>query len=143
MSNESRITEPIIRLGVSSCLLGNEVRYDGGHKLDRYLVDTLGQFVEWVPICPEVEIGLPVPRETLRLIGDPDDPILIAPKSGTEYTRKMREWASKRLDELAEIGLHGFVFKKDRPAPGSSEFESTTAVGFPSGSALASFLGRL
>ena len=73
--------EPI-RVGISSCLLGNAVRYDGGHKLDRYLRDTLGAFVEWVPVCPEVECGLPVPREALRLVGDPADPALVASRSG-------------------------------------------------------------
>jgi uncharacterized protein YbgA (DUF1722 family)/uncharacterized protein YbbK (DUF523 family) len=111
--------------------LGNEVRYDGGHKRDNYLVNTLGQHVDWVPVCPEVEIGLPVPRETLRLIGDPDDPVLIAPKSGTEYTRKMREWASTRLDELAEIGIHGFVFKKDSPSSGLFRVRVYDAAGVP------------
>jgi uncharacterized protein YbbK (DUF523 family) len=62
---------PVIRLGVSTCLLGERVRYDGGHQLDRYLTGTLGRFVEWVPVCPEVEMGLPIPRESLRQVGDP------------------------------------------------------------------------
>ena len=63
-----------IKIGISSCLLGEHVRYDGGHKLDHYLADTLGRYVEWVPVCPEVEYGLPVPREAMHLIGDPADP---------------------------------------------------------------------
>jgi uncharacterized protein YbbK (DUF523 family) len=61
--------EPI-KIGVSSCLLGEQVRFDGGHKRSDFLVDTLGGFVEFVPVCPEMEIGLGVPRETLRLIRD-------------------------------------------------------------------------
>ena len=107
-----------IRLGVSTCLLGENVRYDGGHKLDRFLVNTLGQYVQWVPVCPEVEIGLSIPRESLRLVGDPEAPRLVAPKSGRDYTERMQAWARHRLDGLAAIGLHGFVFKKDSPSSG-------------------------
>ena len=112
------MNEPVIRLGISTCLLGERVRYDGGHKLDHFLADTLGRYVEWVPVCPEVEIGLPIPREAVRLVGDPAGPRLIAPKSGADYTDTMRTWAVKRLEELAETGLCGFVFKKDSPSSG-------------------------
>jgi uncharacterized protein YbgA (DUF1722 family)/uncharacterized protein YbbK (DUF523 family) len=107
-----------LRLGVSTCLLGELVRFDGGHKLDRYLVNTLGVFVEWVPVCPEVEMGLPIPRESMRLVGDPENPRLIAPKSGTDHTDQMENWASQRLEQLAADKLHGFVFKKDSPSSG-------------------------
>jgi uncharacterized protein YbgA (DUF1722 family)/uncharacterized protein YbbK (DUF523 family) len=110
--------DPVIRVGVSTCLLGEEVRYDGGHKLDRYLVNTLGRFFEWVPVCPEVEMGLPTPRESMRLIGEPEAPRLIAPKSGTDYTAQMQAWAKQRVEQLAETKLHGFVFKKDSPSSG-------------------------
>jgi uncharacterized protein YbgA (DUF1722 family)/uncharacterized protein YbbK (DUF523 family) len=109
---------PVIRLGISTCLLGERVRYDGGHKLDRYLTGTLGQFFEWVPVCPEVEMGLPTPRESMRLVGDAEDPRLIAPKSGTDYTDRMKAWAQGRLDELARMNLSGFVAKKDSPSSG-------------------------
>jgi uncharacterized protein YbgA (DUF1722 family)/uncharacterized protein YbbK (DUF523 family) len=119
MSDPSTKThDPNIRLGISTCLLGEEVRYDGGHKLDRFLVNTLGRYVEWVPVCPEVEMGLPTPRESMRLISDSDAPRLIAPKSGTDYTEQMQAWASRRVDELAQDTLHGFVFKKDSPSSG-------------------------
>jgi uncharacterized protein YbgA (DUF1722 family)/uncharacterized protein YbbK (DUF523 family) len=110
--------EPTIRLGVSTCLLGEEVRYDGGHKLDRFLVNTLGPFVEWVPVCPEFEIGLGVPRESLRLVGDLEAPRLVAPKSGQDHTERMQTWARERLEELAAVMLHGFIFKKDSPSSG-------------------------
>ena len=119
MSEEQkRSEEPTIRLGVSTCLLGERVRYDGGHKLDRFLVNTLGPFVEWVPVCPEFEIGLGVPRESLRLVGDPEAPRLVAQKSGQDHTERMQTWARERLEELAAIKLHGFVFKKDSPSSG-------------------------
>jgi uncharacterized protein YbgA (DUF1722 family)/uncharacterized protein YbbK (DUF523 family) len=109
---------PVIRLGISTCLLGERVRYDGGHKLDRFLVHTLGQYVEWVPVCPEVEIGLPIPRESMHLVGDPEAPRLVAPKSGTDYTDRMKAWAQERLDQLAGMDLCGFVLKKDSPSSG-------------------------
>ena len=68
-----------LRLGVSACLLGEEVRYNGGHKHMLFLTTVLGNYVEWVPVCPEVEMGMGVPRETIRLEGDAETPRLIAP----------------------------------------------------------------
>ncbi len=116
--SKTRSDDATIRLGVSTCLLGEPVRYDGGHKLDRYLVNTLGVYVDWVPVCPEVEMGLSTPRESMRLIGDPTAPRLIAPKSGHDYTDQMLAWAQERLEQLAAIKLHGFIFKKDSPSSG-------------------------
>ncbi len=107
-----------IKLGISSCLLGNNVRYDGGHKLDRFLRDTLGQYVSFVPVCPEVECGLPVPRESMRLVGDPADPRLVTTRSGIDHTERMKSWARQRLDALAQEDLCGFIFKKDSPSSG-------------------------
>ena len=78
-----------IKLGISSCLLGNNVRYDGGHKLDHYLRHTLGQFIEWVPICPEAECGLPVPREAMDLVGERDSPRLITRVTGVDHTNRI------------------------------------------------------
>ena len=119
MSNEERQqNEPVIRVGISTCLLCERVRYDGGHKLDRFLVQTLGRYVEWVPVCPEVEMGMPVPRESMRLEGDPADPRLVASRSSTDHTEAMKAWAQCRVDELAGVGLHGFVLKKDSPSSG-------------------------
>ncbi len=107
-----------IKLGISSCLLGNNVRYDGGHKLDRFLQDTLGQYVSFVPVCPEVECGLPVPRESMRLVGDPADPRLLTTRTGIDHTERMKSWARQRLDALAQEDLCGFIFKKDSPSSG-------------------------
>jgi uncharacterized protein YbgA (DUF1722 family)/uncharacterized protein YbbK (DUF523 family) len=115
---QKHLEEPTICLGVSTCLLGERVRYDGGHKRDLFLVNTLGRYVEWVPVCPEFEIGLGVPRESLRLVGDPEAPRLIAPKSGQDHTERMQTWARERLEELAAVKLHGFVFKKNSPSSG-------------------------
>ena len=74
--------EEKIRLGISSCLLGEKVRFDGGHQRDPFLVETLGRYVEYVPVCPEVELGLPTPREALRLVGEPEEPRLVFSRSG-------------------------------------------------------------
>jgi uncharacterized protein YbgA (DUF1722 family)/uncharacterized protein YbbK (DUF523 family) len=108
----------MIRIGVSSCLLGNKVRYDGGHKHDRYITGTLGNYFEFVPVCPEVECGLPVPREAMRLIGEPESPRLVTNRTGVDHTDKMNYWAEKRVEQLAEENLCGFIFKSKSPSSG-------------------------
>lgn len=110
--------DPPLRLGISSCLLGEEVRFDGGHKKNRFLVDVLGQYVEWFAVCPEVEMGMGTPRESIRLQGKADHPILIGPRSGTDYTQGMLDWSRQRLDEIESWNLHGYVLKKDSPSCG-------------------------
>jgi len=107
-----------IRLGISSCLLGENVRYDGGHKLDHYLKDTLGKFVEWVGVCPEVECGLGIPREAMHLVGTTETSRLVTRTSNIDYTEKMLKWARQRIDELEKEDLSGFVFKSDSPSSG-------------------------
>jgi uncharacterized protein YbgA (DUF1722 family)/uncharacterized protein YbbK (DUF523 family) len=107
-----------IHLGISQCLLGEPVRYDGGHKLDRFLTETLGQYVEYVPVCPEVECGMPVPREAMHLVGEVDSPRLITLKTGIDKTYQMTVWAKKRVVELEKDRLMGFIFKSDSPSSG-------------------------
>jgi uncharacterized protein YbgA (DUF1722 family)/uncharacterized protein YbbK (DUF523 family) len=107
-----------IKLGISSCLLGEKVRYNGGHQMDHYLCDTLGRFVDWVPVCPEVGCGLPVPREAMRLVGDPASPRLITQNTGIDHTDRMLKWAGQRLKQLEEEGLCGFIFKIRSPSSG-------------------------
>lgn len=121
-----------IRLGVSSCLLGAKVRYDGGHKLDRFLVDTLGRYVEYVPVCPEVECGLPVPREAMRLVGDPEAPRLVTSRTGADLTDRMLAWARERVERLAGEDLCGFVFKSGSPSSGMERVKVYSAQGMPS-----------
>jgi uncharacterized protein YbgA (DUF1722 family)/uncharacterized protein YbbK (DUF523 family) len=107
-----------IRLGISACLLGEQVRYDGGHKWDRFLTDTLGKYVEFVPVCPEVECGLTIPREAMHLVGDPLHPRLVTVRTGVDHTDRMLHWAQKRLVELEQEGLCGFIFKSGSPSSG-------------------------
>jgi uncharacterized protein YbgA (DUF1722 family)/uncharacterized protein YbbK (DUF523 family) len=107
-----------IRVGISACLLGDEVRYDGGHKRDPFLVNTFGRFVEWVPVCPEVECGLGTPREAIRLVGSKGPVRLITVKSALDLTPRMEAYAPRRLDQLAAEDLSGYVLKKDSPSCG-------------------------
>jgi uncharacterized protein YbgA (DUF1722 family)/uncharacterized protein YbbK (DUF523 family) len=107
-----------IRIGVSSCLLGCKVRFDGGHKRDDFLVDTFGSWVEWVPVCPEVEVGMGTPRESIRLVRADGEVRLIAPKSAKDWTAPMRAWAAHRVADLAGEELCGYVLKKDSPSCG-------------------------
>ena len=109
-----------IRLGVSSCLLGEEVRFDGGHKRDRFVVDQLGRWVEWVSVCPEVDIGLGIPRPTIRLVQHADDAAvrLLAPSTGEDVTSRMRRYAKTRVKSLRALDLDGYVLKKNSPSCG-------------------------
>ncbi|MFC1839634.1 YbgA family protein [Thermodesulfobacteriota bacterium] len=110
--------ETLIKIGISSCLLGNNVRYDGGHKLDRFLRDTFGKFAEYIPVCPESECGLGIPREAMRLEGDPQNPRLITIKNRKDITGKMKLWSMKRANELEKEELRGFIFKCRSPSCG-------------------------
>ena len=103
------------RVGVSECLLGRQVRWDGGHRRNDALIDLVGPLVEWVPVCPEVEVGMTVPREPLRLIGDP--PRMVA-QGGRDWTDAMTAWAARRIDELEALRLHGYVLKSRSPSCG-------------------------
>ena len=107
-----------VRIGISSCLLGQEVRFDGGHKRDSFLVEVFGRHVEWVPVCPEVEMGLGVPRDTMRLEWDGSEVRLITPKTGADHTAPLRTFAERRLAELAGERLSGYILKKDSPSCG-------------------------
>jgi uncharacterized protein YbgA (DUF1722 family)/uncharacterized protein YbbK (DUF523 family) len=107
-----------IRLGISSCLLGEKVRYDGGQKLDHFITETLGKFVEFVPVCPEVECGLGIPREAMHLSSSPEGPRLVTIRTQVDHTERMRAWAQKRVVELEQEDLCGFIFKSDSPSSG-------------------------
>jgi len=120
-----------IKLGISTCLLGETVRYDGGHKLDRFLTDTLGQYVQYVPVCPEVECGLGVPREAMHLEGNPDSPRLITSRTKQDMTDRMIQWALKRVIELEKEDLCGFIFKSDSPSSGMERVKVYNEKGMP------------
>ncbi len=123
--------EDCIKLGISACLLGENVRYNGGHKLDHFLRETLGKYMEYVPVCPEVEAGFGVPRETMQLVGDVDAPRLVKTKSRTDHTEQMRSWAQKRVKELERENLCGYIFKKDSPSSGLLRVKVYNEKGMP------------
>lgn len=121
-----------IRLGISACLLGEKVRYDGGHQFNRYLNDVLGEYVDYVPVCPEVEVGLPTPRDTLRLVKDEQDDIcLVFPRSGEDLTERMESWARQRVEMLRGEQLDGFVFKSKSPSSGMERVKVYDQNGVP------------
>lgn len=118
MSTDNQMINSKIKLGIAKCLLGENVRYDGSQKLDRYLRDVLGQYVEWVPICPEVECGMTIPREAVRLVGNLESPRLVGRSSGRDWSDTMREWGLERLKRLATEDICGYVFKFGSPSSG-------------------------
>lgn len=120
-----------IRIGISMCLLGENVRYDGGHKLDRFLRDTLGEHVEYVPVCPEFEAGFGIPREAFRLVGDPESPRLVTMRTQVDHTERMLRWAAKRVKELENEDLCGFVFKSNSPSSGMERVKVYAEKGVP------------
>lgn len=121
----------MLRLGVSSCLLGEQVRFDGGHKHDRFLTDVLGRYVQWVPVCPELEAGMGVPREPVRLTGDPETPRMIGTRTGTDHTTAMRRFTAARVRQLAALDLHGYVLKRGSPSCGMERVRVYGASGMP------------
>ncbi|MCA9122429.1 MAG: DUF1722 domain-containing protein [Planctomycetales bacterium] len=129
MNQTGRPTNEAIRIGISSCLLGEEVRFDGGHKQDRYLTRTLGAYFDWVPVCPEVEIGMGIPRETIRLVQINDATRLRTTKSNIDFTDRMRRFARERIDTLLEMNLSGYILKKDSPSCGMERVKLYTEKG--------------
>jgi uncharacterized protein YbgA (DUF1722 family)/uncharacterized protein YbbK (DUF523 family) len=117
-SEECGTSGSVIRIGVSACLLGAKVRYDGQHKLHQWITGTLGQFVTFVPVCPEVDIGLGTPREAIRIERDGQRDRLVAPKSGADHTAAMEDYARAKCEGLTAMDLSGYILKKDSPSCG-------------------------
>lgn len=108
----------VLRLGVSSCLLGEKVRFDGGHKKNDFLLGSLSPYVDWVSVCPEVEIGLSVPRNVLHLEERDGQVSLIETKSAQDLTRLMQVYARKKISDLRSYNLSGYILKKNSPSCG-------------------------
>jgi len=114
----TQIHIPKIKIGASTCLLGEKVGYDGNHSHDRYLTQTLSLFVDYVPVCPEVECGMPIPRESVRLVGDPAAPRLVTRNTQEDKTQMMTDWIPGKLAALEKENLCGFIFKSKSPSSG-------------------------
>jgi uncharacterized protein YbbK (DUF523 family) len=127
-----------LRLGVSACLLGNEVRYDGGHKRHPFLTDLLGPFVEWVPVCPEVEAGFGTPREPMRLVREGSGVRILTVHTRRDVTDQLQSAVTARLRQFLSLDLDGFVLKKDSPSCGlhGVEVHGESGTGMGSGRGL-------
>lgn len=137
-----------VRIGVSSCLLGQKVRFDGGHKQDSFLVHELGRHVEWVPVCPEFEVGMGIPRESVRLVrreGDPETapPRMVGPKTGTDWTERMLAYSESRVRALEKLELSGYVLKSKSPSCGMERVKVYTPQGMPEKNGTGLFSGVL
>jgi uncharacterized protein YbgA (DUF1722 family)/uncharacterized protein YbbK (DUF523 family) len=121
-----------IRIGISACLLGRKVRYDGAHKQDHCIADTLGEYFDFIHVCPEVEYGLPVPREPMHLVGSPDDASLVTVRTRIDHTEGMKKWAQSRLNKLSEERHSGFIFKSKSPSCGIQGVRVYNIKGIPS-----------
>ena len=109
-----------IKIGVSSCLIGEKVRWNGDHKQDRYVREVLSRYFEYIPVCPEVEVGMGVPRETVALYGDPEKPSMISKKTQTDWTKPMEKYIKSRINTLSADDLCGYIFKSKSPSCGMS-----------------------
>jgi uncharacterized protein YbgA (DUF1722 family)/uncharacterized protein YbbK (DUF523 family) len=110
--------EEKIRIGVSSCLLGEKVRWNGEHKQDHFVRDVLGKYFQYISVCPEVEMGMGVPRETVALHGSLEKPRMIAKESGTDWTQEMNRYVKERILSLTQDDLSGYIFKSKSPSCG-------------------------
>ena len=140
--NDEPVRRPI-RIGVSSCLLGETVRFDGGHKRHEFLTETFGRFVEWVPVCPEVECGLGTPREPMRLVATDKGVRLLTVKTGVDLTERLDAFARRRANALVKEDLSGYVLKKDSPSCGLARVKVYEADDRPTRSGQGLFAARL
>lgn len=118
-----------LRIGISACLLGHAVRWDGGHKRDAGLLEGLDVTIEWVAVCPELELGLGVPREPIHLRRRADALRLVGVASGRDWTMAMETYAARRARELAALELDGYVSKARSPSCGLRELPIHDASG--------------
>ena len=142
MTDDSGVLRPI-RIGISSCLLGEPVRFDGGHKRDPFLTETFGAFVEWVPVCPEVECGFGTPRESMRLVHVDNGVRLLTVRAAVDLTDRMVEYARRRVAALDAEDLSGYVLKKDSPSCGMDRVKIYSTRGVPERSGRGIFAARL
>ena len=138
VSSPGSINAPVtadtpIRIGVSSCLLGERVRYDGGHKRDPFLTGVMGPHVEWVAVCPEFEMGLGAPREPLQLERKNGKIHLVSIETGVDHTKTMERWAKRRLGELDGENLSGYILKSRSPSCGMERVQTREDSGARAG----------
>lgn len=106
------------RVGISGCLLGDNVRYDGGNKLHRVIVEIVGPHVEWVPFCPEVEVGMGVPREPVNLVVPVESPFLLTEGTGKNWSGEIKSFSRQKIQAWKGYRLNGYIFKSSSPSCG-------------------------
>jgi uncharacterized protein YbgA (DUF1722 family)/uncharacterized protein YbbK (DUF523 family) len=143
MKSEAAIKDEKIRIGISTCLLGMKVRFDAGHKRDYYITDTLGQFFDFVAICPELEVGMGVPREAVRLEGPVESPRMVGGKTGTDWTKRMNDYAQARLQKRDLQRICGYILKKDSPSCGMERVRVYGPSGMPQKDGVGLFAAHL
>ncbi len=131
MNETSNTTTLPINIGISTCLLGERVRFDAGHKRDRFITDILGNYFNFIPVCPELEVGMGVPRESVRLVGDIENPRLVGVKSGDDWTDRMIRYSNERAKQLESYNLSGYILKSDSPSCGMERVRVYNEKGMP------------
>jgi len=135
-----RDKSPPIRVGISSCLLGAEVRFDGGHKRDAYVNGTLTKYFEFVPVCPEVAIGLGTPREPIRLVRVEDEVRVRGVRSlDLDATQPLREYGREMAGRLRDIS--GYILKRGSPSCGMERVKIYSEKGMPSKTGSGAYTG--
>lgn len=105
------------------CLLGEEVRHDGGHKRDRYVTEVVARYFDWIPVCPEVDLGMGTPREPIHLVQTADGVRLAGVETGEDWTQRMATYAESRVTEIETLGIDGYIVKKGSPSCGARAVE--------------------
>jgi len=121
----------IIRVGISSCLLGRKVRFDSGHKRDRYISDVLGDYFDFIDVCPEVAIGMGTPREAVQLEGNPENPRMVSVKTGADWTAKMNRYSKKQVRLFKQHPVSGYILKSKSPSCGMERVKVYNVKGAP------------
>lgn len=105
-----------LKIGISACLIGLKFRYNGESKFSQTIIDRLGSKVDFIPVCPEVECGLTIPRPPMHLEASPRGTRLKVTENSADETMRMTNWAENKLDQLERMGISGFLFKSKSPA---------------------------
>ncbi len=142
MPRKKKVDSPIY-VGISTCLLGQKVRFDAGHKRDRYITDILGEYFRYVAVCPEVEVGMGIPRESVKLVGTAENPSMIGNKTGEDWTGRMNDYSAARVKKQDLKDICGYILKKDSPSCGMERVRVYDDKGMPDRKGIGLFAAAL
>ena len=141
-STENELLLEKIRVGVSSCLLGQEVRFDGGHKRDNYLTGTLSGYFDFIPFCTEAAVGLGIPRQPIRLVRRGEEIRAVGVRTPElDPTDQLAAFAERTARQLGEIS--GYILKKDSPSCGMERVKIYNDKGMPERKGVGIYAGVL